>query len=185
MLTLVKTMKTMCLSGKIDWDIINKQVMGVHQLDDTTMGMVFENPEYGTTRIFSTNHSKVVVFNTVHTDGVIDSEVDDEEKKILERILEPCQINRNPVTKIIHNCCVFKMVSMIEVNIVLREYQLRSRGIDTILDFALYDALVVKYRGVTWHIFDSSKILAIVGGRDRKESIEMVEKSWEIIKGDK
>lgn len=176
-------MKTMCLTDRIDWDSINKRINGVHKLDETTMGMVFENPGYGTTRIISTNCSKVVVFNTVHVNDVIDSPVEDEEMKIMDIIWKSYQSERAPVMKIIHNYYVFKMETTLDSDILLFEYQLRSRGIETVLDFELYNALVVKHRGVTWHIFNSDNILAIVGGYDMKESSKMIEESWGIIKG--
>ena len=184
MLTLVKTTKTFCLSGRVDWTTVNKRVLGVHFMNDVLSVMVFKTPEYGETRLMSTNHSNVVAFMTLHGPKMA-SRVggEDVERGILEKILESSAVNTNlprgiGVSKTIYNYFVFNLAYEGKINNIVLEYKLRSRGIKTIMDFEIHGALVVHLNVAVWHFFNSGKVFAIVGGYDLKNSVRIADESW-------
>lgn len=184
MLTLVKTLKTLGLSDRMDWTIAKKRVVGVTSLDGTTMGMSFQVPGYGVTRCYSKNHSMAVVFMTHHTHpSPVDDMREDVEQELLDRVLDSSGVNSGNskcITTIetFHNYFVFKMGHNENINKFVLQYRLQSMGVKTIMDFNIHEALVVKLAGITWHFFDSNRVLAIVGGHDLKESVRIVKDSW-------
>lgn len=188
MLTLVKTMKSMGLSNRMDWTKVNRGVLGVQFVNDAVPVMVFKTPGYGETRLFSANHSNTVAFMTLHEPISIDRICGENiEGDILERILESSGINTSlqrqiSVTKTLYNYFVFELNHNGDINNLVLEYRLRSRGIKTIMEFDVHGALVVDMEDIKWHFFNSGKAFAIVGGVDLKKSTEIVQGSWEDIK---
>lgn len=191
MLTLVKTLKTLGLSDRMDWTMVKNRVVGVHQFDETTMGMSFRLQGYGNTRVYSINHSQSVVFATIH-DPPLPVETVDEctEDGLLDNIIKSSGINklgtshRVRAVQTFNNYFVFEMKTENgnkEINILLLEYRLRTKGIKTIMDFDIHDALVVKMDGVKWHFFNSKRIIAIVGSKSLRESTRIVNESWNLI----
>lgn len=188
MLTLVKTMKTTCLSNRMDWTRVNKRVLGVQFINDVTAAVVLKTPGYGETRLMSTNHSNKVVFMTLHEPNISGRSIEEDvEGGVLEKILESSGINTDlhreiSVSKTLHNYAVFNLENEREIDNVILEYRLRSRGIKTIMDFDIHGALVVQMEDIVWHFFNSGKVFAIVGGYDVKDSMIIAEESWEEIK---
>lgn len=188
MLTLVKTMKTMCLSNRMDWKRVNKRVMGIHFINDVTAAMVLKTPGYGETRLLSTNNSNKVAFMTLHEPDMSERSLEEEvEHKVLDKILESSGINTDlhreiSVSKTLYNYVVFRLENEREINNVVLEYRLRSRGIKTMMDFDIHGALVVQMEDIVWHFFNSGKVFAIVGGYDAKDAMRIAEGSWEEIK---
>lgn len=185
MLTLVKTMKTMCLSDRVDWAIVNKTLLGVHFMNEVSPVMVFKIPGYGETRLMSTNHSHAVAFMTLHEpkmESITNGE--DVEGGIMERILKSSGVLQKGigVTKTLYNYFVFNLEHEREINNVVLEYRMRSRGIKTIMDFEIHGALVVQIDGTVWHFFNSGKVFAFVGGYDLKNSMRITDESWSEIK---
>lgn len=188
MLTLVKTMKSMGLSNRMNWTKVNRGVLGVQFVNDSIPIMVFKVPGYGEVRLFSANHSNTVAFMTLHEPTPIERICGENvEGGILERILESSGINTDlhrqiSVAKTIYSYFVFELNHNGEINNLVLEYRLRSRGIKTIMEFDVHGALVVHTKDTKWHFFNSGKAFAIVGGTDLKKSMEIVQGSWEDIK---
>ena len=182
MLTLVKSLKTLVLSDRMDWTTAKNRIIGVTNLDDTTFGMSFRIQGHGHTRIYAKNFSKVVTFMTLHDSDRVQETM---EKSLMDKILAPISENKSYSTrtiKTIHNYFVFRADHGEDINNVILEYSLRMRGIDTIMDFNIHNAMVAKVCGVTWHFFNSGKVLAIIGGCDLRQAREMVRLSWQKIR---
>lgn len=188
MLTLVKTMKTMCLSNRMDWKRVNKRVMGIHFINDVTAAMVLKTPGYGETRLLSTNNSNKVAFMTLHEPDMSERSLqEDVEVGLLDKILESSGINTDlhreiSVSKTLYNYVVFRLENEREINNVVLEYRLRSRGIKTMMDFDIHGALVVQMEDIVWHFFNSGKVFAMVKGYNSKDAMRIAEGSWEEIK---
>ncbi len=197
MLTLVKTLKTLCLSGPIDWAGVSRRVMGVHDLDGASVGMSFRVEGHGRTRLHSTKSGgNSVAVVTRHEDSVSPGDVaEGAEQGLLYRILEAAGVNgANPaprtleIVRTVNNYFVFRVVdepgSLGDVcDLTLLEHGLNAAGIATIMDFHIHDALVADVSGVTWHFFAPKEKtivpVAIVGGSALRESARTVRASWD------
>ncbi len=184
MLTLVKTVKTMCLSDRMDWTIVDNRVMGVHSMNDVVSGMVFKTPGYGETHLMATNHSNVVAFMTLHETNVPGSTKEgDPELDIFEKIVKYSGVDTHlrrkiKVTSTLYAYSVFKLDFERGINNVVLDYRLRSKGIKTVMDFEIHGALVVDVGDSTWHFFNSGSVFVIVGGYSPNSSKTIAEKSW-------
>jgi hypothetical protein len=188
MLTLVKTVKTLGLSDRLEWSQVDKRLVGVTNLGKDTIGMSFRVKGYGTTRLSAKNNNRSIMFMTLHdTSSPARGVEQGVEKALLDRILDASGINNSPVSRRIrsqeeiNNYLVFRMHPEEPVNILLLEHRLRGMGLKTVLDFQVHRALVVKFSGVTWHFFSTENVLAVVGGSDLAGSISLVEESWKVM----
>lgn len=187
MLTLVKTLRTFVLSDVMDWAIAKKRITGVTNLGGDTVGMSFQINGHGKTKLYSKVNSGIVAFMTIfEPSSHVENMKKNMEQDIMDRILTASGVNtmgskKISTTRVFNNYYVFEIKPEQEINNVRLEYRLRVMGVKTIMDFDLYDAVVAKISGVTWHFFNSNRVIAVIGGKELEESIVMVQNSWSFI----
>lgn len=183
MANLVKTCKTFHLNRKINWVDIGNKVEGVHKIDAQRTVMVFRRPgkQSSSETVLLGSHNSTVI-TTCCTYGEGNDGGDDGSDVQSVRALLQASGGMVAISSSSCNYSLFRVQSLLTVDVFKTEYTLARRGFTALLERELHNSLLFPGDDdgeITWSISDTvpQKILVVVAGCAVSSAQILVEKS--------